>query len=236
MNEPSTDDRLIGQLAATLREQPDDEVARGLQTPIDAGLRDQLFEMMQTSRVGGPVPVPAANDAGRRWALVGVVLAAAAAVALVWAVRSEPQPPLATPRVATASLSAYEVETDAGLATRRSHTAPPKGELRYRSNNQFTWVMRPKENVAAPVSARLCASTPSGEEVELDVGPFVTSDESGAIHLHGRVAALNLSPGRWTVAIAVGFPEVVVEVGSVCRASTSAGVNVQRFDIQLLGD
>jgi hypothetical protein len=241
MNEPSTDNRLIEQLAATLREPPDDELARGLQAPIDAKLRERLFEIMQTSRAGAvivPMPMPAAaNAAGRRRVVAGVVLAAAAAAAIVWVGSKRLRPdPEDTPRVAVAVLPAYELETDAGLATQRTNSQPLEGELRYRSNNQFTWLMRPAENVAAPVSARLCASTASGEQVEIDVGPIATVDESGAIRLQGRVASLKLSPGHWTVAIAVGVPELLIEVDSVCRASTSAGVVVQRFGMELLGD
>jgi hypothetical protein len=239
MNEPSTDDRLIGQLAASLREPPDDELARGLREPIDPVQRERLFGIMETSRASAPNPMPmrAANDTGSRWVVAGMILAAAAAVALWWVGKSE-QPSVPeedAPRVAVVSLPVYELEVDGGLATQRSDT-PRAGGLRYRNNNQFTWVMRPIDNVAATVSTRLCASSQSGEDVEIDVGPFATLSESGGVRLQGRIAALGLNPGRWTVVLAVGVPEVLAEVGSVCRASTSDGIDVQRLDMQLLGD
>jgi hypothetical protein len=238
MTDPSTDDRLVEQLAATLRELPEDELARALHEPIDPQLRERLFDIMQTNRASAPTPVPAANDSGRRWAVVGlgVVLAAAAAVA-VWFWPPKPPDATETPLIAIAPLPTYTLETDAGLATQRSGTEPAKGELTYQSNNQFTWDMSPKVRVNAPVNVRVCASSASGETVEIDIDPFLQiSPKSGAVHLQGHVAALGLRPGHWTLAIAVGYPQILAEIGSICGASTAEGIHVNLLDVQLLGD
>jgi hypothetical protein len=238
MTDPSTDDRLVEQLAATLRELPEDELARALHEPIDPQLRERLFDIMQTNRASAPTPVPAANDSGRRWAVVGlgVVLAAAAAVAVVVLGQREPKIE-AAPQVAVVNLPDYTLQPDPGYATQRSDTEPVEGKLRYRSNNQFGWTMRPDEDVSAPVSVRVCASRQaSGEEVEIDVRSFHEKSETGSVRLEGPVAALGLSPGHWMVAIAVGYPDALGEVGSICRASTSERLAVERFDVELLPD
>lgn len=239
MNEPGNDDRLIRELAATLREPPDDELARGLGEAIDPGLRERLFEMMQTSRVSAPTPMPtrAANDAGRRWLIVGGMLAAAAAVALVWVWQSQPRPEPEVPRIALAPVPNYEFATDGGLALERSDNTPPASELQYRSNNQFTWIGRPATNFEAVVGVRVCARSANGEVVEIDVAPFLEiAPESGAVHLQGRVAALGLSPGHWTVAIAVGHEQVIAEIDSVCRLDEAEGMVIDRVELQLLED
>jgi anti-sigma-K factor RskA len=236
MTDPSTDDRLVEQLAATLRELPEDELARALHEPIDPQLRERLFDIMETNRASAPTPVPAANDSGRRWALIGVVLAAAAAVAVV-VVGQRESTIEATPQVAVVSLSDYTLALDPGYATERSDTEPVEGKLRYRSNNQFGWTMRPDEDVSAPVSVRVCAShQASGEEVEIDVRSFHEKSETGSVRLEGPVAALGLSPGHWTVAVAVGYPDALGEVDSICRASKSESLHVERFDVELLPD
>jgi hypothetical protein len=239
MTEPSTDDRLVEQLAATLRELPEDELARVLHEPIAPELRERLFDIMQTNRASTPAVVPAANDSGRSWALVvglGVVLAAAAAVVMVVIGQREPKIEEA-PQVAVVRLSNYTLSRDPGYATQRSDNDRVEGKLRYRSNNQFEWTMRPDEDVSVPVSVRVCASRQaSGEEVEIDVRSFQEKSETGSVRLEGPVAALGLRPGHWTVSVAVGYPEVLGEVGSICRVSKSESLDVETFDVELLPD
>jgi hypothetical protein len=237
MTDPSTDDRLVEQLAATLRELPEDELARALHEPIDPQLRERLFDIMETNRASAPTPVPAANDSGRRWAVVGLGVLVAAAAAVVILIGPRGGVPDEAPRFALASIPNYTFTTDGGLALQRSHPAPSTGDLQYRSNNQFTWEGRPETRVGAPVDVRVCANSASGEIVEIAIDPFLEIfPESGAVRLQGRVAALGLSPGHWTVTIAVGHPQVLAELDSVCGASTANGVDVDVLQLQLLGD
>jgi hypothetical protein len=226
MSPPSADDRLIEQLAASLRQED-----QAVDEPGSSTLREQMFEMMMSSREGTPRPVVARNRTKRRWVIAGVSLAAAAAVTVL-VLGLEPD----EPRAVAASLPTYYLELDPGTASQRRYIPSPEGMLRYRFGNQFSWLMRPEVSVSTPVDVRVCARSASGDELELDVAAIRDPESSSSILLRGPVSSLGLKPGVWTVAIAVGAPQMLADLGSVCGASDGTYIQVETFELALLED
>jgi hypothetical protein len=213
------------------------ELARALFQPIAAVDHDRAIEVMAANAGGGR---------GRRWWWAPALLAVAAAIVLLWWYR--PAGPENGPSpLALASLPAFELSTDDGLATVRGATvrgatvrgATVRGatevgdELRYRSSNTFDWRLRPEVEVESRVDLRLCARSERGEIVVVDPAPILEQAESGAMRLRGPISALGLTPGRWTLTLIMGDARALAVVVPCAVTNETAFIRVERLSLIL---
>lgn len=141
------------------------------------------------------------------------VLAAAAAVLLLWLLRSG-QPGSGDPGqtgdaglVAVAPLPEYRLELTGGLVPMRGEPEPAAAT--YRTRSELTCTMRPAVAVEGEVEARvLVRGTGEPRWLPSSAGRLEV-DAGGSVRFSGRIAALGLAPGRWTVALVVGRPSML---------------------------
>lgn len=185
---------------------------------VDALLLAQANASPRPAVVAMPAET-AANDAGRAWWMA--VLALAAVVALAWWLvpgRSgspvEPNPPLLAQR----PLPAYEpgIENDGGLTGLRSDPGNPSPEPRYRVDTRFEWRVRPRSSAEGELDARAFAFQGSTAK-SLATDGLLEVHASGAVRMTGTIEALGLTPGAWTIAIAVGRPSALPSDPSAVR-------------------
>lgn len=149
-----------------------------------------------------------ANDERRRRQLLGAsLLAIAAALALTFVAFSDQLRGTGEPLEPIAALPSYAIETDEGLATKRStpQAPSPAAPLRYASANTFEWTLRPAIDLVGP--APLVAAR--ARDAEGQVHPLALRFESapsGALHTQGTIAELGLAPGEWTIELTLLRP------------------------------
>src|SRR5690606_5335748 len=106
-------------------------------------------------------------------------------------------------------LPEYVLQTDGGLEQLRGETEDQRDALhRYRGDTPFEWILRPEVNLEHAVGVRAFAFRDgggAGSSLPLDALAEVAPP--GAIRIAGKVAALKLAAGRYTVVLAVGRPE-----------------------------
>jgi hypothetical protein len=204
--------------------------------PFDAGERDSLVDgLLAAVAAPAAVPAPAVAPApepdnviplaaakpkphdpasSKFWWIPGGMLAAAAAAILAWWV----WPPNAAvqridgPRVAALDpLPSYVLETDGGLKELRGDTGSEDAvRHRYAHDTPFEWVLRPKTDVSEPVGVRAFAFVEGGRAgLPVDLQRLATVAASGAVRITGKIADLNLEPGRYTIALVVGRPDAL---------------------------
>jgi hypothetical protein len=191
-------------------------------------------------------PTPAkVHDPGssKFWWIPGGLLATAAAAIVMWWVvpPSDDVRELDNPVVATRDtdtpLPGYVLETDGGLKQLRGETegdtSPDDARHRYHRDTPFEWVLRPKADFEHAVSVRAFAFVDGGSAgLPLQLDDLAKVAPTGAIRIAGKIAELDLEPGRYTIALAVGRVEdLPTEAGSVIEAEESAAFLVRRVDI-----
>ncbi len=206
--------------------------ARAVFEPLDDGEQEALVAALLAAaaepvvdEAGGQSIEPAANDSGRaRW--MGL-LAVAAAVLLGWWL----WPAAVAPG---SSLPGYGLETDGGLTELRIRPAAPPAELRYRADSEFAWELRPEHEVAGEVAARGFALA-DGATKTLPLEGVTRVSPRGAVRVAGRIDALGLSPGPWTIVLVVGRPAQLPTVAPQQPPSGDAGWTMVRLSIVIEG-
>jgi hypothetical protein len=173
------------------------------------------------------------------WIPGGMLAAAAAAILMFWVV-----PPSADVReldnpvvAARDPLPGYVLETDGGLKQMRGdtegETSPDDARHRYHRDTAFEWILRPKADFEHAVAVRAFAFVGGGSAgLPLQLDDLAKVAPTGAIRISGKIAQLNLEPGRYTIALAVGRPEELpTEAGSVLEPDAEAAFVVRRVDI-----
>jgi hypothetical protein len=129
------------------------------------------------------------------------------------------------------------LETDGGLKQVRGdtegETSPDDARHRYQRDTAFEWILRPKTNIEAAVSVRAFAFVDGGRAgLPLQLDALAKVAPTGAIRIAGKIAELNLEPGRYTVALAVGRSEdLPTQAGGVLEVDDAAAFVVRRIDI-----
>jgi hypothetical protein len=180
------------------------------------------------------------GSSGFWWIPGGMLVAAAAAILLWWL-----WPPSQEirdldgddPIVATREpLPSYVLETDGGLQQLRGDTeGSPEvaGRHRYRRDTAFEWVLRPEVEFSEEVALRGFAFVDgSNAGLPLRLDEMVKIADSGAIRIAGEIAQLDLEPGRYTIALAVGRPDALpTEAAALVEPSGEGSWTVRRVDI-----
>jgi hypothetical protein len=174
------------------------------------------------------------------WIPGGMLAAAAAAIVLWWVVPpSEDVRGLDNPLVAVEEtpLPGYVLETDGGLKQLRGdtdgETSPDDARHRYHRDTPFEWILRPKADFEHAVSVRAFAFVGGGSAgLPLQLDNLAEVASTGAIRIAGKIAELNLEPGRYTIALAVGRVEdLPTEAGAVLEPGEDAAFVVRRVDV-----
>jgi hypothetical protein len=186
------------------------------------------------------VPAKPKHDPGTSgfWWIPGGMLAAAAVAILVWwvwppnnAVRgldrgSEP--------AVTKPLPDYVLETDGGLA----HADADELSHRYLRETKFEWVLRPRVDASGEVAVRGFAFVDGGR-AGLPLGSLaelVSIADSGTIRITGSVEQLDLEPGRYTIALAVGrVADLPSQAADVLEPAADAAWQVRRIELEIEG-
>lgn len=215
---PSTEDRLLEDLAALQRQleaEPSGERAERLERPLDSAFRQRLLHRIQeeqrsqTATEADPLSQrPSQPQSLRDDGTSPVVrrlpiskwlppLALAAGLAILFL----------SPGT-TAPLPEYALEVRGQIRQQRSLVAPSLEEIPQLSiDGSLRLLMRPATSVEGPLEAVAMALSDSADrKVPLSSIEYQVSD-LGALQLEAPVAALGLSPGRWTLIVAVGRPE-----------------------------
>lgn len=191
--------------------------------------------------VEAPAPAkPHDPGSSKFWWIPGGLLATAAAAIVMWWVvpPSDDVRELDNPVVAARDpLPGYVLETDGGLKQLRGETegetSPDDVRHRYHRDTPFEWVLRPKADFEHAVSVRAFAFVDGGRAgLPLQLDDLAKVAPTGAIRIAGKIAELDLEPGRYTIALAVGRVEdLPTEAGSVIEAEAGAAFEVRRVDI-----
>lgn len=208
---------------------------------------DNVVPFVPRSHAAEPAkPAPAKpHDPGssRFWWIPGGMLATAAAAIVMWWV----WPPSEDVRqldgdaavISTheASLPGYVLETDGGLEQLRGDDEgeqdPDDARHRYRRGTPFEWVLRPKADIEDSVAVRAFAFVDGGSAgLSLPIESLAEVAPTGVIRIAGQIAALNLEPGRYTIALAVGWPEELpTRAAAVAEAQAETAWVVRRVDV-----
>jgi hypothetical protein len=192
-----------------------------------------------------PEPSKPKHDPGSSgfwWIPGGMLLAAAAAIVMWWlwppsdAVRNLNDE---GPRVASADpLPTYVLETDGGLKQLRGETdgSEQPGRHRYQRETEFEWILRPKVDEPGEIAMRGFAFVDGGSAGL----PLLALDElaqiakSGAVRIKGTIEQLDLEPGRYTIALAVGRPvDLPTQAAEVYEPAAGAAWQVRRIEIEI---
>lgn len=199
------------------------------------------------------------STSGFWWIPAGLLLTAAAAIVLWWVVppsadvrrltlgQAEPEPtaelgelgqPADTGALAGAELlPSYVLETKGGLE--RSGASEVRGRHRYRRDTLFEWVLRPKVESPEQVGVRGFAFVEgSSAGLPLALAELVKIASSGTIQISGAIEQLDLEPGLYTIALAVGrpagLPTRAAELSSEARAERDDDPwQVRRLEISI---
>ena len=175
-----------------------------------------------------------------------MLLAAAAAILMWWVwppsnhVRGAEGEGPKTEAAALEPIPSYELSTDGGLERVRDGDSDPgraAGAHRYRRDTKFEWVLRPESRAEGELALRAFAfveGSPAGLALSLD--ELVRISDSGSIRVAGSIASLDLEPGRYTIALALGRPSALPERAEVLAGATNADTwTVRRLDILIEG-
>lgn len=193
-----------------------------------------------------PVPAPTKiHDPGSSkfwWIPGGMIAAAAAAIVMWWVVPpSDDVRGLVDPLVVVREpLPGYVLETDGGLKQLRGDTegepSPDDARHRYQRDTPFEWVLRPKADIEQVVDVRAFAFVDGGSAgLPLQLEGLATVADSGAIRIAGKIAQLNLEPGRYTIVLAVGAAKDLPTEAASVPDSDLETVVVRRVDIVIEG-
>lgn len=175
------------------------------------------------------------------WIPGGMLIAAAAAIVMWWM-----WPPNQDVRnldngqkLAVAEpLPAYVLETDGGLEQLRSSDTGGEaiGRHRYRRDTEFEWILRPKIDEPGEVAVLAFAFVDGGKAglPLLAIAELAELAPSGAVRITGTIGQLDLEPGRYTIALAVGRPaELPSEAADLHEPAADAAWQVRRIDIDI---
>jgi hypothetical protein len=199
---------------------------------------------VEVVEVVGPAKVHDPGSSKFWWIPGGLLATAAAAIVMFWVVppsadvRELDNPVVATRDTDTDTpLPGYVLETDGGLKQLRGETegetGPDDARHRYHRDTEFEWVLRPKADFEHVVSVRAFAFVDGGRAgLPLPLDDLAMVAPTGAIRIAGKIAELDLEPGRYTIALAVGRVEdLPTDAGSVIEAEDGAAFVVRRVDI-----
>jgi hypothetical protein len=220
-----------------------DGLLESLGTPSEATAEPDNVVPFSRPQTETPATAPAKpHDPGssRFWWIPGGMLAAAAAAIVMWWVwpPNEDVRGLDNSLVATREpLPGYVLETDGGLKQLRGdtegETSPDDARHRYHHDTAFEWVLRPKTDIAEPVAVRAFAFVDGGSAgLPLQLDGLAKVAPTGAIRIAGKIAELNLEPGRYTVALAVGrSDDLPTQAARLLEPEGDAEFVVRRLDI-----
>lgn len=252
------DDETLERAAAYFRPFDDDETAAlmdGLLAQVSTPEPEAEAEVVPLRK---PEPAPPQADAqpteppkpkhdpstsGFWWIPGGMLVAAAAAILMWWMwppneeVRSFTEE--GGEEIAIADrLPTYVLETDGGLKELRgdSDGVEESGRHRYHRGTEFEWILRPKVDEPGEVAVRGFAFVDGG-----NAGlPLTALDQlaqiakSGAVRINGTIEQLDLEPGRYTIALAVGRPaDLPTQAAEVHEPPADAAWQVRRIDIEI---
>jgi hypothetical protein len=209
---------------------------------------DNVVPFVPRAAAVEPAPAPAPVkphdlSSSRFWWIPGGMLATAAAAIVMWWVWPPSEDVLelgdqngTAIASSDSSLPGYVLETDGGLEQLRDEsddTSPDDARHRYRRDAPFEWVLRPKADVADAVAVRGFAFVDGGSAgLPLQLDTLAEVAPTGAIRLSGKIAELNLEPGRYTIALAVGRPdELPTQAAAVASSEDRAAWMVRRIDV-----
>ncbi len=192
--------------------------------------------------VTAPVKPPHDPGSSSFWWIPGGMLATAAAAIVLWWVWPPSEDVLELgDGTAIAerdeALPNYVLETDGGLEQPRgtpdAHNGSDDARHRYRRDTSFEWVLRPKSDVEAPVSVRGFAFVDGGRVgLPLQLDALAEVAPAGVIRVAGKIADLNLEPGRYTIALAVGrLADLPTQATGVASREDGAAWMVRRIDV-----
>jgi hypothetical protein len=189
------------------------------------------------------VEVPAKpHDPGSSsfWWIPGGMLAAAAAAIVLWWVVPPSEDVRELDNVVVAQrepLPGYVLETDGGLKQLRGdtegETGPDDARHRYHRDTAFEWILRPKLEIDEAVAVRAFAFVDGGSAgLPLQLDDLSKVAATGAIRIAGKIGDLDLEPGRYTIALAVGRPQdLPTQAAGVSAPEADAAFMVRRVDI-----
>lgn len=206
----------------------DDALSRPFDADERASILDAVFDRVdQPATVVAPISSPAPSNVielapRRRGALIGSLLAVAAAATLVW----WGWPEGGSERQLVASVPAYTfTELGGGIAQKRSEpnaaidSAMPELELRADSN--IDWVLTPAKPTPDPIGVALLARSDAGATQFVPQLDVVVSPQ-GAVRLRGPLDRhIALARGQWTLTLFIAGPDELPRDADV--ASEGAG-------------
>jgi hypothetical protein len=196
-------------LRAELAALPGGEEALAAFTPLGGGFEDQLVVRLGAellSKQTAPpiaeakpdavlIPLRPGRSRVRNLVVVAVPLAAAATIALVFA----------WPRTAYAPLPEYALTVNAGTKTLRGADKVQPTTPSFNNGSTIVLVLRPATAVNGPFETAAYAVSTGTGVVSLPMK--IELDERGAARFSGVLGvSLRLSPGEWTVFVAIGRP------------------------------
>jgi hypothetical protein len=200
------------------------------------------FPRAPVEKVAAPAK-PHDPGSSKFWWIPGGMLAAAAAAIMMWWVwpPNEDVRELDTLVATREPLPGYVLETDGGLKSLRGDTegdtGPDDGRHRYQRDTAFEWVLRPRTNIEEAIAVRAFAFVDGGKAgLPLQLEQLAKVAPTGAIRIAGKIAELNLEPGRYTIALAVGrSDDLPTQASSVLEVDDGAAFVVRRIDIVIEG-
>jgi hypothetical protein len=252
------DDETLERAAAYFRPFDDDETTAlmdGLLAQVSAPEAEAAPEAEPEAEVvplRKPAPAPPAeppkpkhdpSTSGFWWIPGGMLLAAAAAIVMWWVwppneeVRSLTEE--GGEQIAIADpLPTYVLETDGGLKELRgdSDGVEESGRHRYHRGTEFEWILRPKVDEPGEVAVRGFAFVDGGSAglPLLALDQLAQIAKSGAVRIKGTIEQLDLEPGRYTIALAVGRPaDLPTQAAEVHEPAADAAWQVRRIDIEI---
>jgi hypothetical protein len=178
-------------------------LAERLFAPYDELEERRLVDALLSTPREHTAPLGPASERGRARSVVAattLALALAAALVLVFVAFGSGMRGSGPPRETIAALPSYALEPGESLASTRS--TPEAGPPRYASSSAFAWTLRPELDVEGPLPLVLGrAIDAEGQARALPLRP--ESAASGVVQLRGRIDALGLAPGAWTIELVV---------------------------------
>jgi hypothetical protein len=213
---------------------PEDELSRPFDEDERASILDAVFDRVEEVATVSPSPEVAPIGSGpapsnvielaprRRGALIGSLLAVAAAATLVW----WGWPESGSERQLVASVPAYAfTQLGGGIAEKRS--APDASsdaavpELKLRADSNIDWVLTPAKPTSDPIGVALLARSDAGP-TQFVAQLEVTVSEQGAVRLRGPLDQhVALAEGQWTLTLFIAGPEELPRDAGI--ASEGAG-------------
>lgn len=237
-------DEVIERASAYFRPFDADETAAlvdGLLAQVSAPVADVVPLRKPEPEPSKPKHDP--STSGFWWIPGGMLLAAAAAIVMWWVWPPNEQVRSLTgddgSQVAIADpLPAYVLETDGGLKQLRgdSDGSEEPSRHRYQRDTEFEWILRPKVDQLGEVAVRGFAFVDGGSAglPLAAVAELAQIAKSGAVRIKGKIEQLDLEPGRYTIALAVGRPaDLPTQAAEVHQPAADAAWQVRRIDIDI---